>query len=93
MPKSSDAKPWISIHALLAESDRRDRQDRRILGYFYPRSPCGERQTPYQHRTENADFYPRSPCGERRRRRSLYACITDFYPRSPCGERRLSYAL
>ncbi len=39
-----------------------------ILGikYFYPRSPCGERQTatpmktpPYNH------FYPRSPCGER----------------------------
>ena len=33
----------ISIHALLAESDR----DRRIfmpkLRYFYPRSPCGER--------------------------------------------------
>ena len=33
----------ISIHALLAESDRGlliPRMDRR---YFYPRSPCGER--------------------------------------------------
>ena len=59
-------KLFISIHALLAESD--------ICGIkvcidnadFYPRSPCGERL----HRTVNiqrptTDFYPRSPCGER----------------------------
>ena len=35
--------------------------------YFYPRSPCGERQqmpNPLYNRLN--DFYPRSPCGERR---------------------------
>ncbi len=34
----------ISIHALLAESDRPDGERTSILYYFYPRSPCGERQ-------------------------------------------------
>ena len=40
---------------------------RAAYGYFYPRSPCGERHlcgipvAPY-----TANFYPRSPCGERR---------------------------
>ena len=33
----------ISIHALLAESDRADRPQTGYHGYFYPRSPCGER--------------------------------------------------
>ena len=36
----------ISIHALLAESDRHDAQQWRSQRYFYPRSPCGERQLP-----------------------------------------------
>ena len=35
----------ISIHALLAESDQHDRDQRRHRGNFYPRSPCGERLT------------------------------------------------
>ena len=35
----------ISIHALLAESDHPPRYDIKVLGDFYPRSPCGERQT------------------------------------------------
>ena len=39
----------ISIHALLAESDRRHRGNDRCPVDFYPRSPCGERQR------ENAD--------------------------------------
>ena len=33
----------ISIHALLAESDRRSQKQRHPQMYFYPRSPCGER--------------------------------------------------
>ena len=33
----------ISIHALLAESDPIWQRLRRPRGYFYPRSPCGER--------------------------------------------------
>ena len=56
----------ISIHALLAESDRHP--ERRTAGNrnFYPRSPCGERPT--ESRDSGvccSHFYPRSPCGER----------------------------
>ena len=34
----------ISIHALLAESDYTPLRGARPIDYFYPRSPCGERQ-------------------------------------------------
>ena len=40
----------ISIHALLAESDGRPQCAGRQDGNFYPRSPCGERRRPDQHR-------------------------------------------
>ena len=33
----------ISIHALLAESDRLSGYLVGVYSYFYPRSPCGER--------------------------------------------------
>ena len=33
--------------------------------YFYPRSPCGERQIVAGLRSHTPNFYPRSPCGER----------------------------
>ena len=35
---------FISIHALLAESDLMNGKRRAIILHFYPRSPCGERQ-------------------------------------------------
>ena len=35
---------WISIHALLAESDSPCCRWFEVIHYFYPRSPCGERQ-------------------------------------------------
>ena len=39
-------------------------------GYFYPRSPCGERRHPkMSDHPHNTNFYPRSPCGERPRKR------------------------
>ena len=56
----------ISIHALLAESDKIDKIFNLATRHFYPRSPCGERLhnrvalIPHQQ-----NFYPRSPCGER----------------------------
>ena len=80
----------ISIHALLAESDtipggghisktrrflstlslRRATNTRGSekvkLNNFYPRSPCGERQSPAGRINGRINFYPRSPCGERR---------------------------
>ena len=80
----------ISIHALLAESDLAAQYTNTMLGYFYPRSPCGERPLQNLIRyTQHQHFYPRSPCGERRRRKStLLPGMCNFYPRSPCGERR-----
>ena len=61
----------ISIHALLAESDRFGSPGAYPFDNFYPRSPCGERpgcQQPCARPTK--DFYPRSPCGERQTRRA-----------------------
>ena len=79
----------ISIHALLAESDKWTEPMILPQLYFYPRSPCGERPKLAPSRI-NATlyFYPRSPCGERRHRQYSFAPrFVDFYPRSPCGER------
>ena len=38
-------KRHISIHALLAESDRQQPAGEKQRTYFYPRSPCGERRS------------------------------------------------
>ena len=71
---------YISIHALLAESDRRTFRNQQRCSNFYPRSPCGER--PHRNRAPGhgtAYFYPRSPCGERPVRCQLIApwwCIS-----------------
>ena len=43
MEKSESEPQSISIHALLAESDCGCCARCRYWGYFYPRSPCGER--------------------------------------------------
>ena len=55
----------ISIHALLAESDVYLARVPAKANNFYPRSPCGERQTCITSRPKATYFYPRSPCGER----------------------------
>ena len=44
MQASHKLSMQISIHALLAESDRKDLYTILSLKNFYPRSPCGERQ-------------------------------------------------
>ena len=46
----------ISIHALLAESDQIVWGILPAVRYFYPRSPCGERQPPYCTGTTSAKF-------------------------------------
>ena len=56
----------ISIHALLAESDRTKTGPAPLGPYFYPRSPCGERPITAIGLPLILHFYPRSPCGERR---------------------------
>ena len=71
----TDDMIFISIHALLAESDSMST----ILccGYFdfYPRSPCGERHNSVSTADKEANFYPRSPCGERR----MQICFSHAY--------------
>ena len=56
----------LSIHALLAESDRLWIMLYSCPGTFYPRSPCGERRISNIINNVIKAFYPRSPCGERR---------------------------
>ena len=77
----------ISIHALLAESDKAYSKIIFFALYFYPRSPCGERQYCSVAWLDYSHFYPRSPCGERQLQGFLLAQGHNFYPRSPCGER------
>ena len=43
MKSLEEIHPYISIHALLAESDAHQNRINKSLPYFYPRSPCGER--------------------------------------------------
>ena len=79
----------ISIHALLAESDRFVLRRREAVVYFNPRSPCGERPlfvvvTIYQlaisiHALLAESDQFRAGCQPGRQ---------NFNPRSPCGERR-----
>ena len=78
----------ISIHALLAESDRpwpmRSWPGTIFLSTLSLRRATFCRTWP---RTYAYDFYPRSPCGERLCRPAFAPAAHNFYPRSPCGER------
>ena len=79
----------ISIHALLAESDRALKQVNDGANNFYPRSPCGERHVKEQPKYDYPIFL--STLSLRRATPNLYRThqlIVYFYPRSPCGERR-----
>ena len=78
----------ISIHALLAESDRAVYNKSMLLHLFL--STLSLRRATdavgnYDRWSMN--FYPRSPCGERLGRYSDAHAQGNFYPRSPCGER------
>ena len=78
----------ISIHALLAESDRAVCRLDRHGADFYPRSPCGERRGQLHNRRGLYQFLStlslRRATGCRRR---FWRRYMHFYPRSPCGER------
>ncbi len=77
----------ISIHALLAESDRSLScvylscriSIHALLAESDPTQPSRPCWTTH--------FYPRSPCGERHPKMTDHPHNTNFYPRSPCGER------
>ena len=58
-------------------------------GYFYPRSPCGERQRAEHHANSQQEFLSTlSLRRATRRHRGNDRRPVNFYPRSPCGERR-----
>ena len=79
----------ISIHALLAESDRTRSAARATFIKFLSTLSLRRATRPrcYDYRP-HLDFYPRSPCGERPSTPAVRSQFMHFYPRSPCGERR-----
>ena len=88
-PRRLKSRRCISIHALLAESDRHWQVGQNRLRQFLStlslrRATCSLRQL----QLALCHFYPRSPCGERRLPTALRTPHHNFYPRSPCGERR-----
>ena len=78
----------ISIHALLAESDRFLLSGPMMRRYFYPRSPCGERRFPISAHCFDGRISIHALLAESDgRQRPARPNCQDFYPRSPCGER------
>ena len=83
----------ISIHALLAESDRNDTSGpagRCISIHALLAESDGYLNMDY---IMGLNFYPRSPCGERQNEAAAFYNAYDFYPRSPCGERLAEYGI
>ena len=79
----------ISIHALLAESDReKPRQTRTDTSISIHALLAESDSALYWFSIADRYFYPRSPCGERPRTPLKCTEWDYFYPRSPCGERR-----
>ena len=78
----------ISIHALLAESDRPGITRYYAGRHFYPRSPCGERLCDPKIAKNGITISIHALLAESDSRHNL--CPRkgkNFYPRSPCGER------
>ena len=79
----------ISIHALLAESDRHCADTLWFRRHISIHALLAESDgRTILSGADISDFYPRSPCGERPAL-CRYAMVSapHFYPRSPCGER------
>ena len=82
----------ISIHALLAESDRKGSCGC-VLSVISIHALLAESDRGRRVGLPVAGhFYPRSPCGERLAQLASLKLFVYFYPRSPCGE-RLSVAV
>ena len=78
----------ISIHALLAESDRPTANNATTNDEFL--STLSLRRATVLRKVPLLGikyFYPRSPCGERPMVGAGTTTSPNFYPRSPCGER------
>ena len=78
----------ISIHALLAESDRPKQTQQSSQTHFYPRSPCGERHggAGCVHIGHAISIHALLAESDRQRVTEQLS-VRYFYPRSPCGER------
>ena len=84
----------ISIHALLAESDRFTPHFRADGIHFYPRSPCGERLWYHSLFAMQILISIHALLAESDTVTARIIDPTyDFYPRSPCGERLGSVAV
>ena len=83
----------ISIHALLAESDRPPGNScGTIYLHFYPRSPCGERRMMKLFSQLSTDISIHALLAESDLLPfAMTITALDFYPRSPCGERPKRY--
>ena len=55
-PPQGKSSKKISIHALLAESDRPKQPKHQTQTHFYPRSPCGERRRPRRLKSRRMVF-------------------------------------
>ena len=78
----------ISIHALLAESDGINRNVTNGQSHFYPRSPCGERQSSIEEVSKYVVISIHALLAESDQHRLNRLNLNrNFYPRSPCGER------
>ena len=65
-----------------------------VDGYFYPRSPCGERPVPQQENGQAATISIHALLAESDERNHLFSrWICYFYPRSPCGERQAIHTI
>ena len=79
---------YISIHALLAESDVEEVSGDTWTRDFYPRSPCGERRQVKQTCRAKISISIHALLAESDSPPSVTpAASRNFYPRSPCGER------
>ena len=87
-PVTDKAWALISIHALLAESDRQPRAQADRPPPFLSTLSLRRATSRLQNgKKRHNNFYPRSPCGERPVYSACQGATLYFYPRSPCGER------
>ena len=87
----TDRRTTISIHALLAESDKEvEYEDENGVISIHALLAESDVLPLMVHPVSRKNFYPRSPCGERLPNTTRCRVTRSyFYPRSPCGERRL----
>ena len=87
MKSLEEIHPYISIHALLAESDLGAGKSCDVCGISIHALLAESDLWAWMGDSNYEYFYPRSPCGERRFGSARLVACAYFYPRSPCGER------